>query len=78
MPFREQTLQSADEIRINSWPGFEIRARAKDPRGNAVSIVQWVRFAGSGFVRIIGTAPVERWDEIFTRFRAVRDGIELR
>ncbi len=77
-PLRELTLQSAEQMRISGAPGFEIRGRAEDMRNNKVAVVQWVRFIGSGFIRIIGIAPSEQWDEMFSRFRAVRDGVELR
>lgn len=77
-PLRELTLQSAEPMRIGGAPGFEIRGRAEDIRNNKVAVVQWVRFIGSGFIRIIGVAPNEQWDEMFGRFRAVRDGVELR
>jgi hypothetical protein len=33
---------------------------------------------GGGFIRMVGVAPAEQWDDVFNRFRAVRDGIELR
>jgi hypothetical protein len=37
-----------------------------------------VRFGGSGFVRIVGVSSEARWDDLFNRFRAVRDGVEPR
>jgi hypothetical protein len=77
-PLRDLTLQSAEQMRISGAPGFEIRGRAEDARKNKVAVVQWVRFIGGGFIRIIGIAPNEQWDEAFGRFRAVRDGVELR
>ena len=46
--------------------------------GNEVALVQWLRFGGSGFLRIIGVGAKDDWDALFTRFRAVRDGIEAR
>jgi len=39
-------------------------------------VVQWVRFGTGGFMRIVGVGPKNNWDSLFTRFRAVRDGIE--
>ena len=77
-PLRELTLQSAEQMRIGGTPGFEIRGRAEDMNNNKVTVVQWVRFIGGGFIRIVGIAPNDRWDEMFNRFRAVRDGIEMR
>jgi hypothetical protein len=42
--------------------------------------VQWVRFVGAGgnFLRIVAVAPNDQWDAAFNRFRALRDGMELR
>lgn len=77
-PLRDLTLQSAEQMRIGGAPGFEIRAQAEDARKNKVSVVQWVRFTGGGFIRIIGVTQSERWGEMFGRFRAVRDGVALR
>jgi hypothetical protein len=77
-PLRELTIQSGEQMRINGAPGFEIRGLAQDAHGNKVSVVQWVRFLGGGFIRIIGVAPTEQWDEMFNRFRAVRDGVTMR
>jgi hypothetical protein len=41
-------------------------------------MVQWVRFTGGGFIRMVAVAPTEQWDSAFTRFRAVRDGVTFR
>ena len=78
LPFRELSIQSADEMRIGGEHGIEFRIRAKSPTGSPVAMVQWVRFTGGGFLRYLGVAPAERWDELFPRFRAVRDGVDLR
>jgi hypothetical protein len=78
LPFRELSVQSADEMRIGGDHGIEFRIRAKSPTGRPVAMVQWVRFTGGGFLRYLGVAPAERWDELFPRFRAVRDGVDLR
>jgi hypothetical protein len=78
MPVRDLTLQSAEEMRIGGTPGFEIRGRAQNSRSTKVAVVQWVRFFGGGFVRMFAVAPDEKWDETFNRFRAVRDGVEMR
>jgi hypothetical protein len=77
-PLRDLTIQSAEQMRISGQPGYEIRANGIGPRGDAVSLVQWLRFGGSGYLRIIGVTRREDWDKLFTRFRAVRDGIQFR
>jgi hypothetical protein len=38
--------------------------------------VQWLRFGSGGFLHLVASAPTTRWPEAFTRFRAVRDGVD--
>ena len=64
-------------MRIGGSPGYEIRAQAKGLNDEPVIVAQWLRFGGSGFLRIVGIGRKDDWDALFTRFRAVRDGIEL-
>ena len=79
-PLRNLELTSADAMRIGGWPGFEIRGQAKGLKGEPVKLVQWLRFTGAagGFVRIVAVAGNENWDAAFNRFRALRDGVNLR
>jgi hypothetical protein len=77
-PVRDLSLQSAEPMRIGGAPGHEIRAQGKGPAGDSVSMVQWVRFGSNGYLRMIAVSPTDKWDQSFTRFRAVRDGIEAR
>jgi hypothetical protein len=77
-PLKELTLQSADDMRIGGSPGFEIRGKAQSLSDTPVTMVQWVRFMGGGFIRIVGVSPNAQWDEMFGRFRTVRDGITIR
>jgi hypothetical protein len=77
-PLPGLTIQSAEDMRIGGTPGFEIRGRVQGPGNSELSIVQWVRFLGGGFIRIVGVVPREQWEETFNRFRAVRDGVATR
>jgi len=77
-PVRELALQSAEPMRINGAQGHEIRALGKGPAGDPVSLVQWLRFGSGSFLRVIGVSPLDKWDQSFARFRAVRDGISAR
>jgi hypothetical protein len=77
-PVRDLSLQSAEPMRIGGAPGHEIRAQGKGPAGDSVSMVQWVRFGSNGYLRMIAVSPTGKWDQAFTRFRTVRDGIEAR
>lgn len=76
-PLRELTVTSAEPMRIGGLPGYEIRAQARGLDGVPVLLAQWVRFGSGGFLRIVGVSRKDDWDALFTRFRAVRDGIEL-
>lgn len=77
-PVRELQVQSAEAMRIGGGPGFEIRATAKGLTDDTLSLVQWVRFGSGGFMRIVGVARTDQWDNLFTRFRAVRDGVDTK
>ena len=59
--------------------GHQIIANARDASsGEALTVVQWLRFGGSAFLQLVGSARVEAWKDAYPRFRAVRDGIEAR
>ncbi|HEY5378285.1 MAG TPA: hypothetical protein VIJ78_01965 [Pseudolabrys sp.] len=77
-PLINLRIQLAEPMRITGSPGFEIRAQAEGPHNISIAMVQWTRFTGNGYLRIIGVAAKDKWDEMFTRFRAVRDGIAFR
>jgi hypothetical protein len=77
-PVRDLTIQSGEQMRITGAPGQEIRAQGTAPAGDPVSLVQWLRFGSSGYLRIVGVSPTDKWDQSFTRFRKVRDGIDVR
>lgn len=82
-PLANIKVQLSEPQRISNAAGYETRAEAIGPRGNPVSLVQWVRFGGSGYLRIIGVTGKDAsgkaaWDVMFPRFRAIRDGIEPR
>ncbi|MBU6462638.1 MAG: hypothetical protein KGK01_04565 [Bradyrhizobium sp.] len=76
---RGARLTMSEPIRIDSMPGFETRLDASDGKDNTpVTVVQWLRFGGPTVMRIIGIAPHDQWEKAFPRFRAVRDGIQMR
>jgi len=77
-PLRSLRMQSSEPLRISNGAGHEIRAQAESVNGKPVRLVQWVRFGGSGFLRIVGVASEAEWDGVFNRFRAIRDGVEPR
>jgi hypothetical protein len=77
-PVRDLKVMSAETMRINNVPGYEIRAQGLGLDGAPVYLVQWIRFGATGFSRVIGVTRTAEWDQMFPRFRAVRDGVEFR
>lgn len=77
-PLHDLTVTLLEPMRIGGLQGIEIRAQAKGLSGEPVSLAQWVRFGSGGFLRVVGVGRKDDWDTLFTRFRAVRDGVELR
>jgi len=67
---------SAQALTIGSQPGYEVVAEASNEKNGAdVTLVQWLRFGSTGYLRIIGIAPRNGWPAAFPRLRTVRDGI---
>jgi hypothetical protein len=76
---RDWKITMSEPIRIDGQPAFETRLDATSGKDNtSVTVVQWLRFGGPNMLRIIGSAPRDKWPEAFSRFRAVRDGIQPR
>jgi len=76
---KDVRINSAEPLRIGGQQGHQIMALGKDNRtGQAVNVVQWLRFGGSAYLHMIGVARQEEWVPAYARFRAVRDGIETR
>ncbi|HSP48835.1 MAG TPA: hypothetical protein VLN61_01365 [Pseudolabrys sp.] len=76
-PLRDIRVLSADTMRIGGLPGYEIRAQAKGLDDGPIMVAQWLRFSGGNFLRVICIGRKDDWDALFTRFRALRDGIDL-
>jgi hypothetical protein len=71
-------INSSETLRIGGQQGHQIMARGKDgATGDEVTIVQWVRFGGSAYLHMIGVAKSDAWTQAYSRFRQVRDGIDL-
>jgi hypothetical protein len=69
----------SEAMRIGGTAGYETRFDATSAKdGKPITVVQWLRFGGGGTLQIVASATREQWSEMFTRFRAVRDGIERR
>jgi hypothetical protein len=75
---KEIRLLRSEPLRVGGQQGHEIMAEAKEFKSNAdVMIAQWLRFGGSGHLRVLGMARKEGWGETFMRLRTLRDGITL-
>jgi hypothetical protein len=76
---RDARITMSEPVRIEGIPGYETRIDATSGKDNtAVTVVQWLRFGNQSTLRIIGSSPRDVWPKAFTRFRAVRDGIQPR
>jgi hypothetical protein len=76
---RDGRMTMSEPVRIDGMAGYETRVDATSGKDNTpVTVVQWLRFGGQSTLRIIGSAPRDGWPKAFTRFRAVRDGIQPR
>jgi hypothetical protein len=74
---RDIRVTMSEPLRINGTPGFETRMDAVSGKNKTeVTVVQWIRFGGGSSLRIIASSPRDQWSTAFTRFRAVRDGIQ--
>jgi hypothetical protein len=79
LPIRDAQPTLAELMRIGGTAGHEMRIEATSIKDDKkVNVVQWLRFGGGATLRIVAAAPREDWPEMFTRFRAVRDGIDRR
>lgn len=76
---RDIKIVSSEALRISGQPGHQILAEAKDAQTGAdLKVVQWIRFGGNAHIQMVGTSRADAWEKAFPRFRAVRDGLDLR
>jgi hypothetical protein len=74
---KEIKLTSAEPLRVGGQQGYQIIANAKDVgTGTAVTVVQWLRFGGGGYMQMVGIARADLWKDAYPRFRTVRDAID--
>jgi len=72
-------IVGADMLRLSGMQTHQLFAEAKDEKtGDAVKLVQWIRFGNGAFVRFLGIAKSDAWQDAFGRFRTVRDGLAAR
>jgi hypothetical protein len=74
---KEIRIQSAEPLRVGGQQGYQIVANAKDTgSGEAMTVVQWLRFGGGGYVQMVGVSRADAWHDAYPRFRSVRDAID--
>jgi hypothetical protein len=72
-------VTGSEPLRIAGRQGHEVTAEMKDSQlGVDLMVVQWLRFAGGGFVQLLGIARKDQWADALPRMRALRDAIEGR
>lgn len=73
---KEMRVVRSEPLRIANQQGHEVLMEAKDAKSDHdVKVVQWLRFGSGTLLRIVGIARTEGWDDSFSRFRKIRDGI---
>jgi hypothetical protein len=76
---KDVQITMSEPLPFDGQPGFQTMGQAKDARTNAdLMVVQWLRFGGGGFLRMIGIARTDNWTAMLARLRTVRDSIEPR
>lgn len=70
---------SAEPLRIGGQQGHQIVAEAKDTKsGIDVMVVQWLCFGPGAHIQMFGIARKDAWNDVYARFRSIRDGVEIR
>jgi hypothetical protein len=72
-------ITGSESLRFGGQQGHQIFASAQEPASGAeLTVVQWLRFGGAGFMQLLGVSRADAWRDAYPRFRAVRDGIDAR
>jgi hypothetical protein len=75
---RDVRITASEPLRIGGQQGHQIFANGRDPAGSELTVVQWLRFGGGGYMQMVGIAGNDAWKDAYPRFRAVRDGVDPR
>ena len=74
--YKDVQVVSTDTIRLSGVQTHQLMAEGKDAKTGAdVKFVQWLRFGNGAFVRFLGIARNDTWQDSFMRFRTVRDSL---
>jgi hypothetical protein len=76
--FRDATIERSQGFRQKGAEWHEIVARATEiASGAPVVVTQTIRFAPSGYVRMLGVVKADARDAVLPRFRTLFDGVEV-
>jgi hypothetical protein len=76
---KDVRVTGSDVIRLAGQQTHQLMAEGNDTKTGAdMRMVQWLRFGNGAFLRFIGISRADTWPGAFSRFRAVRDGINIR
>jgi hypothetical protein len=70
-------VQDAEPLRIGNQSGYETLAKAKDPQGTDLMVVQWLRFGTGGYMQMVGISNADQWPGMLMRLRKIRDSINV-
>lgn len=71
-------IERSETFRQRNDDWHEIVATAADPSGNALVVMQTMRFSRQGLFRMLATVRVEDREEAMPRFRRIVDSVEPR
>jgi hypothetical protein len=71
-------IERAETFRQRNDDWHEIVATARDPSGNALVVMQTIRFSRQGQFRMLATVSLEDREELMPRFRRIVDSVEPR
>lgn len=76
---KDMRIVRSEPLRIANQQGHEVLIEAKDAKTGAdINAVQWLRFGSGSLLRMFGIARKDDWEETYSRFRKVRDGVGQR
>src|SRR5215213_5418700 len=76
--FRDATIERSQGFRQKGAEWHEIVARATEiASGAPVVVIQTIRFAPAGYVRMLGVVKADAREAVLPRFRTLFDGVEV-
>lgn len=73
---KDVRVTRAEPLRVAGQQGYEILIEGKDAKSeDDINGVQWLRFGSGTLLRIVALARKDKWHDVFSRFREVRDGV---